>query len=494
MRTAVKPVIYQLVVRYFSNTNSTNQRNGTLAVNGCGRFAEITAAELQSLKQLGVSHVWLTGCLRQATLTDYSALGMPADDPDVVKGIAGSMYAVRDYFDVCPDYAENPANRMADFEALVKRVHAAGLKVLLDFIPNHVARGYRSVVRPEEDFGNGDDQSRFFAKDNHFYYLPGTQLTLSHFYGWNPPGVTFDGKFLPEDGSPGRTPKVTGDNCASASPGVNNWYETVKLNYGFNFQNGATAFTPPPRTWGLVDRILAYWQAKGADGFRCDMAHMVPLEAWRYLLGNAKMRDPDCLFLAEAYPGGGNDIPVKNLDDLLAAGFDATYHSDAYNALKRIYQGRGSQDDYDDTITHLSESQRGARLGYLENHDERRIASPVQGNRSEGDSGFQSAAAPLRQRSGADLQRPGGRRAGGGRRGLQLERWSVDDLRLLVHARVRQMGQRSRLRRRRPVAGADRPAPLLRGPARALPRSVRSRGLLGAEVLQPQHAVRGLSR
>jgi glycosidase len=393
MPTAVKPVIYQLVVRYFSNTNLTNQRNGTLAVNGCGRFTDITAAALQSLKDLGVTHVWLTGCLRQATLTDYSALGMPADDPDVVKGIAGSMYAVRDYFDVCPDYAVTPANRMAEFEALVGRVHAAGLKVMIDFVPNHVARGYGSIVKPLDDFGTGDDQSRFFAKDNHFYYLPGTQLALSHFSGWDPPGVAFDGKFLPEDGSAGHTPKVTGDNCASASPGVNNWYETVKLNYGFDFRSGATEFTPPPRTWDLVDRILTYWQAKGVDGFRCDMAHMVPLEAWRYLLTKAKTRDPGCLFLAEAYPGGGNDIPVKNLDDLVAAGFDATYHSDAYNALKRIYQGRGSQDDYDGTITHLSESQRSARLGYLENHDERRIASPVVLNGSEGDSGFQSAEA-----------------------------------------------------------------------------------------------------
>jgi glycosidase len=393
MPTLVKPVIYQLIVRTFGNTNTTNQRNGTLAVNGCGRFADITTKALAGLASFGVTHVWLTGCLRQATLTDYSAQGMPADDPDVVKGIAGSMYAVRDYFDVCPDYATVPGQRMAEFDALVRRVQEAGLKVLLDFVPNHVARGYHSVVEPQLDFGLGDDQSKFFDRDNHFFYLPGTKLSLTHYAGWNPPGVVFDGKFAPEDGGPGRTPKVTGDNCASASPSESNWYETVKLDYGFDFTNGTKDFTPRPRTWTLMDQILAYWQDKGADGFRCDMAHYVPREAWDYLILKAKDRDPECFFLAEAYAGGGSDIPIANLDDLLAAGFSAYYHSDAYNALKRIYQGKGSQDDYDKTITSLSASGRAGRLGYLENHDERRIASAIEPDQGTGDSGFGAAEA-----------------------------------------------------------------------------------------------------
>jgi glycosidase len=395
MATGVKPVIYQLVVRYFGNTNTTNRPNGTRAVNGCGRFADITAGALASLKAFGATHLWLTGCLRQATLTDYSALGMPPDEPDVVKGIAGSLYAVRDYFDVCPDYATNPATRMAEFEALVQRIHQAGMKVLIDFVPNHVARGYHSVVHPQLDFGLGDDQTAFFARDNHFFYLPGTHLTLRHPSGWAPPGVVFTGKFPPEDGSPGHTPKVTGDNCASATPGEGNWYETVKLNYGFNFQNGVKDFTPRPRTWDLVDQILAYWQGKGVDGFRCDMAYYVPLEAWAYLIAKARSasRDPDCLFLAEAYPGGGSDIPVHDLDDLIAAGFTAFYHSDAYNALKRIYQGKGPQDGYDATITPLSPRQRDSRLGYLENHDERRIASAVEPGKGQGGSGFGSPEA-----------------------------------------------------------------------------------------------------
>src|SRR5262249_53364594 len=156
---------------------------------------------------LGVTHIWLTGCLRQATLTDYPDLDLPADDPDVVKGIAGSFYAIRDYFDVCPDYAVQPARRLAEFQALVERIHEVGMTVLLDFVPNHVARGYHSVIKPELDFGTGDDQAGFFARDNHFYSLAGTQLRVRRPAGWDPPGVTFDGLYAPEDGGPGRTPK-----------------------------------------------------------------------------------------------------------------------------------------------------------------------------------------------------------------------------------------------------------------------------------------------
>ncbi|HEX3655605.1 MAG TPA: alpha-amylase family glycosyl hydrolase [Pirellulales bacterium] len=393
MPAASKVVIYQLVVRYFGNVNVTNQVNGTLAQNGCGRFADVSTAALAELKAFGITHVWLTGCLRQATLTDYSAIGMPADDPDVTKGIAGSLYAVRDYFDVCPDLAVDAGQRMAEFKALVDRIHTAGMRVLLDLVPNHVARGYNSVVKPQLNFGLGDDQSTFFARDNHFFYLVGQSLRLTHDPHWAPPGVVFDGRFPPEDGSPAHTAKATGSNSTSASPSAGDWYETVKLNYGFDFTTFIGDYSPHPRTWQLMDQILAYWQNQGVDGFRCDMAYYVPLDAWTYLLRKARTRNPASLFLAESYPNGGGPIPVSNLDDLISAGFDAFYHSDAYNALKSIYQQIGSQDNYDGTITHLSPAQRAGRLAYLENHDERRIASPLVRNMGPGSSGFDSAAA-----------------------------------------------------------------------------------------------------
>lgn len=389
-----KPVIYQLVVRYFGNTNTTNRRDGTIKQNGCGKFADISDAALAALREMGVTHVWLTGCIRQATLTDWSRIGLPPDDPDVVKGIAGSFYAIRDYFDVSPDYAVEPEKRLEEFDALVQRVHSAGMKALIDFVPNHVARGYKSVVRPELSFGEGDDTSVFFARDNHFFYLvdpPGQALRLDRPPHWTPPlPLVFDGKFELEDGSAGRPPKATGNNVIAAAPGWDGWYETVKLNYGFNFVDGSAHYTPAPRTWLLMDEVLAYWQARGVDGFRCDFAHYVPPQAWAYLIAHARSRDDDSFFFAEAYPWVGSGDPITDRLQLTAAGFDAVYDDDTYNALKRIYQGHGSQDEYSSIVVGLPEETRCTAVRYLENHDERRVASPVDPKRGHGESGFGS--------------------------------------------------------------------------------------------------------
>ncbi|MBV8900715.1 MAG: alpha-amylase [Verrucomicrobia bacterium] len=391
----MKPVIYQLVVRYFGNTTTVNQTDGTIATNGCGKFADINDTALQALKAFGATHIWLAGCLRQATLTGYPEIGLPPDDPDVVKGRAGSLYAVRDYFDVSPDYARNAASRLDEFAALVGRIHGTGLKVMLDFVSNHVARGYHSVVKPDFDFGIGDDMNRFFAHDNHFFYLvqpPGQRLRLSRPAYWNPAGVNFDGAFAPEDGSPGHPPRATGNNVTSSSPAAGDWYETIKLNYGYNFVDQTGHYDPRPRTWDAVDQILAYWQEKGVDGFRCDFAHYVPAEAWSYLITRARQRDAGAFFLAEAYPYAGSGDPVTNLQQLVDAGFDAVYHYPAYNLLKQIYQGHASPDDYDHEMA-FPPVAREHLVHYLENHDERRVASPIVRDSGPGGSGFGSAEA-----------------------------------------------------------------------------------------------------
>lgn len=380
-------VVYQLVVRHFSNTNTNRVADGTLAENGSGRFVDIDENAIDGLKELGVTHVWLTGIPRQATLTDWSELGLPPDDPDVVKGIAGSFYAVRDYYDTSPDYAQDPARRLDELDDLIARLHAADLKVVIDLVPNHVARGYGSVVYPERDFGRGDDTSVFSDPGNSFFYLadpPGQSLSLSRPAAWNPEGYAFDGAFAPEDGTDGRTPRATGNNVTSPSPSSTDWYETVKLNYGWNFATGERAYDPRPRTWDDIDQILAYWQARGVDGFRADFAHFVPDEAWSYLLSRARDRDPEVWFVAEAY---------DNLPGLLGAGFDAVYHDAAYDSLKRLYQGSGTQGDVDGVYLSLGDDDRHRWLHYLENHDERRIASPLVTGGGPDDSGFGSAAA-----------------------------------------------------------------------------------------------------
>ena len=374
-----RPVIYQLMVRTFGNTNETRKINGTIAENGCGKFADITPAALGSLKDMGFTHLWLTGVLEQACGTAYP--NIPADDPDILKGIAGSPYAIRDYFDVCPDYALDPDKRLDEFKALLERCKQHGLKVIIDFVPNHVARSYSSDVRPELSFGTDDKRGVFFDRDNHFFYLS------NHHPGGGPPlklptlgQAGCDGIFPPETDF-GR---VTGNNVVSWAPSIHDWYETVKLNYGHDFTTGrdtshlpGPSTTPDavPRTWRTMDEILGYWQAMGVDGFRADMAHLVPLEFWRWVVKRCRTRYPDVYFCAEAYD---NDpaklIEGHVLDELLHASFNAVYDDPSYKVLNGIYQSGKWANDLDPLT--LTGRRFHKSLRYAENHDEIRLASP----------------------------------------------------------------------------------------------------------------------
>jgi glycosidase len=374
-----RPVIYQMLPRLFGSTVETRRTNGPIEVNGCGKFNDINDAALDSLKEMGFSHLWLTGVLEQASGTAWP--GRPADAPDILKGIAGSPYAIKDYFDVCPDYAGNPAERLAEFKALVGRCHAHGLKVIIDFVPNHVARSYQSDVKPELSFGSGDDTAVFFARDNHFYYLRSTDP------GGGPPLK------LPTAGRPGCSGlfapetefgRVTGNNVVSWAPSIDDWYETVKLNYGHDFTTGRdTSHLPPrdaspeavPRTWRTMDAILAYWQQMGVDGFRADMAHMIPMEFWRWSIRRARARNAAVFFSAEAYdndPAKLTDGPV--LDALLEAGFDAVYDDPVYDVLEGLYDSGKWANDLD--LLTFTGTRFHHSLRYAENHDEVRLASP----------------------------------------------------------------------------------------------------------------------
>ena len=367
----MRPVIYQLFVRHFSNYCESGVPWGTRAQNGCGTFAGVTDSALAALARMGITHLWLTGVLRHATQSDYP--GLPADPPCVVKGLAGSPYAVTDYFDVDPDLAQQPTERLAEFCDLLTRVRRHGMVPMIDFIPNHVSRNYRSTVHPELSFGAGDDTSRFFAWDNSFYYLEpcncGQLMQLP------------EGEFAPERGHP----RVTGNNAATCNPGPCDWYETAKLNYGSDYRQGAAAaenlpreFAPAavvPRTWRLMDAVLAHWQSLGVGGFRCDMAHMVPMNFWRWALANARMRDESAFFMAEAYNDHMKLCRGDAHTELLAAGFDAVYDGESYRALNSIFEGCAWANDLDRyNYSELPLYSRGVR--YLENHDEPRLAAP----------------------------------------------------------------------------------------------------------------------
>lgn len=373
-----RPVIYQLMVRTFGNTNETRKIHGTLAENGCGKFRDIDQVALSSIKALGFTHLWLTGVLEQASGTAWPT--RPADDADILKGIAGSPYAIRDYFDVCPDYAVEPERRLAEFRDLVARCHEAGFQVIIDFVPNHVARSYDSDVRPDLSFGNGDDRSVFFDRDNHFYYLrPGDpgggaplKLPTAHL-----PGC--DGSFPPES----QFGRVTGNNGVTWAPSIHDWYETVKLNYGHDFTSGRDTSSLPgedatadevPKTWRTMDEILAYWQRLGVDGFRVDMAHMVPMEFWRWAVKRARVRQAGVFFSAEAYDNDPAKLTEGHvLDELLKAGFDAVYDDPSYDVLEGIYDSGKWANDLD-ALTFTGERFHKS-LRYAENHDEVRLAS-----------------------------------------------------------------------------------------------------------------------
>ncbi|MBS2031342.1 MAG: alpha-amylase [Deltaproteobacteria bacterium] len=388
----MSPRIYQLFVRTFGNTNSTNQYDGDINTNGCGKFNDINDAALDSLSKFGVTHIWLTGVIRQATLTDYSTVDprLAADDPDIVKGRAGSPYAIRDYFDVSPDYASGPTQRMAEFQSLIARIHAHNMKAIIDLVPNHVARSYGSAIKPELDFGASDDKAQFFSPSNNFFYLvdpAGQPLQLSYPQG-APPRAGLDGRFAPEDSSDAtRIPRATGNNQTSHTPSATDWYEAIKLNYGFNFVDQSTHYQPTPDTWIKVDAIVAYWQAMGVDGFRCDFAHWVPVDFWKWMIARARARGA-VYFFAEAYDSAPQDtVPGYSQSAMLNAGFDALYDYQLYNVVKGIFASTNWANDIDAQVP--TDARAGHLLRYTENHDERRVASAItQGD--PGNSGFGS--------------------------------------------------------------------------------------------------------
>ncbi len=368
----MRPVIYQLFVRHFSNATVGGVPWGSRAENGCGSFEGVNDAALEAIARMGVTHIWLTGVLRHATQTEYPDL--PASPACVVKGIAGSPYAVVDYYDVDPDLASAPARRMQEFEALLHRCRRWGMVPMMDFIPNHVSRCYASTIKPEATFGAQDNRGTFFARENAFYYL---EPWHSDYRLMLP-----QGEFAPERGC-GR---VTGNNAATWQPGEFDWYETVKLNYGTDYRHGSHAadalpgvLAPQgavPRTWRQMDAILAYWQDKGVGGFRCDMAHLVPMPFWHWLIARARLRERGVFFVAEAY---NDHLKLTSGDvhgSLLAAGFNGVYDAAAYQGIRSLFEGGSWANDLD-RFNDPASPVFGGGVRYIENHDEPRIAHPA---------------------------------------------------------------------------------------------------------------------
>jgi glycosidase len=384
-------VVYQVFTRLFGNTNTTNKPWGTIEENGVGKFNDFTPKALSEIKALGVTHIWYTGVPHHNVITDYTAYGITNDDPDVVKGRAGSPYAVKDYYNVNPDLAVDVKNRLQEFEDLIKRTHEAGLKVIIDIVPNHVARNYQSLTNPEgtKDFGADDNTAVTYEVNNNFYYNPGESFKVPEWKdGYRPLGGEVhplaDGKFEEVPA------KWTGNGSRASQPDMYDWYETVKVNYGvdpdgnkdfdtlpdgyenedyeahFNFWKGKTV----PDSWVKFKDIALYWTTKGVDGFRFDMAEMVPVEFWSYMNSHIKMANPDAFLLAEVYqPHLYRDYIKKGKMDYL---YDKVQ---LYDTLKHVMQGHGSTYNIPPILDELSDIEHHM-LHFLENHDEQRIASP----------------------------------------------------------------------------------------------------------------------
>ena len=386
-----KPVVYQVFTRLFGNKKTTNKPWGTIEENGVGKFSDFDDKALRAIRELGVTHVWYTGVPHHAVIRDYTAYGISNDDPDVVKGRAGSPYAVKDYYNVDPDLADDPANRLPEFEALIERTHANGMKVIIDIVPNHVARGYESISRPDgvDDFGAHDDTSVEWARDNNFYYVVGQDFHVPESpAGYAPLGgeehPLADGRFHE---SPA---KWTGNGSREAQPNFGDWFETVKINFGVR-PDGSYAFDRLPdeaRSWSNAEhaafwadkdvpdswikfrQIVMFWLARGVDGFRYDMAQMVPVEFWSYLNSAIKVENPDAFLISEIY------VPDQYRDYIELGRMDYLYDKvGLYDALKLVMQGSASTDTLPLVHAEVLDVEEHM-LHFLENHDEQRIASP----------------------------------------------------------------------------------------------------------------------
>ncbi len=385
-----KKVIYQVFTRLFGNENTTNKPWGTLEENGVGKFDDFTDKALLEIKDLGVTHIWYTGVLHHAMVTDYTKYGISNDDPDVIKGRAGSPYAVKDYYQVDPDLAIDPANRMKEFEQLIDRTHKNGLKVIIDIIPNHIARAYEGKNNPKgiHDFGAKDDKTKAYSRDNNFYYIVGEDFKVPvRQNDYKPLGgeknPLADGKF---DEKPA---KWTGNGSRLAQPNLHDWYETVKINYGIKPDGTKDFDVLPdgfdkkdykahvafwqdkivPDSWIKFKDITLFWLEKGVDGFRFDMAEMVPVEFWSYMNTTIKTKYPNTLLLAEVYN------PSLYRDYIHKGKMDYLYDKVAlYDTIKHIVQDHGLTDNLPKIQEDLADIEHHM-LHFLENHDEQRIAS-----------------------------------------------------------------------------------------------------------------------
>ena len=353
-------LLYQLFLRNSGCLPAEQVPGGNWSQNRSGTLGDINDEFLSSIRDLGFNALWITGLLRHASQSDNPGWKGQQAHPSLVKGMAGSPYAIEDFFATCPDLHKNPEQPFEELDECLRRIHRFGMKAIMDFVPNHCARSYQSPFARSaglRDLGEGDFTDQEFHPQNHFYYLPGQNFVT--------PGLNGS---KDDSGYHEFPARATGNDCFQAAPSVNDWYETVKLNYGIDYRTGEKHFFPEPPVWKYMEAVLLFWAGKGIDGFRCDMAEMVPSEFWAKAIPAVKSAFPGCLFIAEIYQ------PWR-YQEYLAAGFDFIYDkAGMYDVLRGILEGRKSCHE----LTGVWQQQEGIgkrMLRFLENHDEQRMAS-----------------------------------------------------------------------------------------------------------------------
>jgi len=198
-------------------------------------------SHLPRLKELGIDVLWL----------------MPVNPIGVKnrKGVLGSYYSVKDYMSINPEFGT-----MDDFKHLVDQVHQQGMKIIIDWVPNHS------------------------SWDN--------PLTVSHpeFYLHDSLG----GFVSPFD-----------------------WTDVIRFDYS----------NPGLRKY-MTDAMKWWYTQTGIDGFRCDVAHMVPVDFWNDLRASLDSIRPVFL-VAEA------DQPF-----LHEKAFDVTYDWKFHHIMNSIASGK----------------------------------------------------------------------------------------------------------------------------------------------------------
>ncbi|MBI5244370.1 MAG: hypothetical protein HY922_11940 [Elusimicrobia bacterium] len=244
-------------------------------------FADFKAKDLQQIKSLGFDAVWTMGIF-------------PIGKRNVSGTGGGSPYSIRDHEALNPDLGAEE-----EFRAFVARAHSAGLRVIIDFVPNHTSMDSKLLLEHPDCFVN----------------IPANQS--------NPHSPPY-GYFDHYDSNSGRWLWIAHGGYESFGQ-VSPWIDTAQIDYS------------NPAMRREMSRIVKSWVLRfGVDGFRVDMAYLVLnsnfSRAWRkamppgefleQMIAGVKSQYPETGFIAEAY---------DNWDDLSRVGFDMEYGKNNMN-------------------------------------------------------------------------------------------------------------------------------------------------------------------